>query len=87
MLEVRIDVQAHAMQAHPAPDADADAGDLRARDEDADLAGMTLALDAEMSEGRDQPVFEGGDEGPDVAAARWKGRASHRPRAGPGRDR
>src|SRR3990172_8724584 len=56
------------MQADPAADADTDATDLCARDEDADLTGMTLPRNAEAGKGRDQPVFEGGDEGPDVAA-------------------
>ena len=43
--------------------------------EDADLAGAPLALDAEPRQRRDQPVFEQGDEGPDVAAAPRRGRA------------
>ena len=37
MLELRIDVEADAVQAHPAPHAHADARDLGAADEDADL--------------------------------------------------
>ncbi len=57
------------MQRHPMPHAHADAGDLGAAHEDADLAGPALALDAEPRKRGDQPVFERADEGPHVAAA------------------
>ena len=69
MLKLGIDVQAHAMQADPAAHPHADRGDLRAVDKNADLAGVTLAFDAEPRQRGDQPVFERGDERPHVAAA------------------
>ena len=69
MLELGSDVEADAVQAHPAAHAHPDARDLGAADEDADRAGAPLALDAEAAERRDQPILERGDEGPHVASA------------------
>src|SRR5665648_28717 len=68
MRKVRIDVQADAMQAHPAAYADPDGGDLRVADEDADRARPPFAFDAETRKRGDQPGFEGCDIGPDVTA-------------------
>src|SRR5581483_7230836 len=69
MLELRIDVETHAVKAHPAADAHADARDLGAAHEDADRAFAPLAFDAEGGERSDQPILEPGDESADVAAA------------------
>src|SRR5262245_29560290 len=70
MLELGRDVQARAMQRDPAAHTQSDARDFGPIDKNADLTGAPLAVNAEKRQGRDQPVFEEGDEGPDVAAAR-----------------
>ena len=87
MLQVRIDVEAHAVEAHPVAHTDADAGDLGLADKDADLPLAALALDAEARERGDEPVFQRVHESAHVAAAAPIGRASHRPRAGRDHDR
>src|SRR5581483_5382318 len=69
MLELRIDVEAHAVKGDPAAHAHADARDLGAAHEETDRALAPLGLDAEDGKRRDQPVLKPGDEGADIAAA------------------
>ena len=57
------------MQRDPIPHPHADAGELGALHEDADLAGLALALQAKTRKRGDQPVFERADERPHIAAA------------------
>src|SRR5262249_45830291 len=67
VFEVRIDIERDAMEGDPVPHADADRGDLRAADEDADLISMAVAFDAEGGKRSNQPVLQSPHEGPDVA--------------------
>src|SRR6185437_5255047 len=74
MAEVGIDVQGHAMEAHPMAHAHADGGDLAlaavaAGDPDADATRAPFAAQMELRQRADEPFLEAVDEGPDVAAA------------------
>src|SRR5262245_64794358 len=72
MREVRIHIEAHAVEAHPMPDADADARDLGLAYKDADLAFAALALDTDPRKCGDEPVLQRMHEGAHVAAANGK---------------
>ena len=98
--QIGLDVDREAVERHPVADAHADGGDLvLARSAvgqsrlvgtdhpDTDPAGAPLGRDAEAGEGADGPFLEVGHEAPHILAAARAGRAWHRPRAGPGRDR
>ena len=93
--EVRLDVQADAVEGHPAPDPDADGGDLVLRGlalvgpahPHADPVLPPLAADVEGIEGGDEPGLQGRHVAAQVRRAAAAGRASHRPPAGRGRDR
>src|SRR4249920_615177 len=69
MREVRIDVEADAMKAHPVAETDADARDLGFSDKHSDLSLVALAFDIEPSERGDEPVFKRVHESAHVAAA------------------
>jgi len=73
--EVRVDVEADAVEAHAAADADAHGRDFRllrrigfVDHPDADAARTDDAFDAKGRKGVDQPALEGGHEGADVGA-------------------
>src|SRR3954465_1999220 len=76
MREIGSDIEADAMETHPAAHPDADGGDLvlarrrpRPADPDADPILAAVAGDAESGKRQDQPPLETGDEGADVGAA------------------
>jgi len=79
MRKLRLHIQCHAVVADPAPDPDADGGDLvlaRSRigrrslaHPDADAAVAAFAHDVELAEGGDQPGLQILHEAPDVAVA------------------
>ena len=80
MGEIGVDVQANAMEADPAPQLDADGGDLvlpgrpglarTTLDPDADPPLAHVAVDAEPRQGVDDPGLQRHHEGANVAAAR-----------------
>src|SRR4029078_5009942 len=57
-LQVRIDIEADTVEAHPVAHADADARNLGLADEHSDLSLVSLAFDIELSERGDEPVFK-----------------------------
>src|SRR5512143_1960892 len=69
--EIRRDVQRDAVPAHPTGDADTDRGDLflnvAGRDPDADAPLASLAANAEVGEGANQPFLQPVHVAADVA--------------------
>ena len=70
MLQVRIDVEAHAMEAHPMAQPNANTGNFRLANKDPDLPLAAFALDAEARKRGDEPILQRVHEGAHVAAAR-----------------
>jgi len=73
MAEVGIDIERDAMKGHPPANADADGGDLlfasgAAVDPNPDASLATAAVDTEMRERADQPLFQLADELADIGA-------------------
>src|ERR1700732_2755206 len=74
VVEIGVDVEGDAVEAHPMPHADAERGDLvlaptAPGDPDADATSAPLALQIESGERADHPVLEPVDIGPQIAAA------------------
>src|SRR3546814_4190535 len=74
MLEIRLEVDGDAVEGDPAPDANADGGDLvlaaaASRDPDADPAVSPFAPDVEAGKRLDHPFLQVVDEAADIRIA------------------